>query len=736
MRRRFFILAIVFLAIFPLPAFCQVIFSENFEYGVTSTNAGIDTNSTTVLLTPDTSVIQWVDSNGLGILECDNPARRDYFTYRKRIGNTLIGVSGVDFSHPEGVDVRTNGKLQWNSFPPLFPGQNDSSSAICEGFGLRFFRGCPFIEKRIPATDHIAVRFYLTIASYLDSTASPSKVIGIHELLPEKNVAMQIRYMNEKEALLQFRFQPYGTLLSVIIPFDQAICVEYDLNYLRQTHAYALSIWIDGRNSFQKVLAVNPDVTIAQVFGFRFLYSNDPLHYLYADFKIDDIACGNARIGPRSASPAIRIIPLMGGIFDVLPDDTLSIEDMEFRLSYDGTARFPYFSQHIGPGAGLRYHFRYIYFPLEKLTLPSRVKRIGEDWSIWNNSYVTLPDTVLAKNRDWSVWSVGLKHPDASVQKRRPVVDSIVITREGDTKAVDTLFRDTWYNLYFYMSDPQGFDNLFYNYIILSHSKNTDGNPLDRGGNFDPRGCYFISLSKDEKLVYVKDTPGYSNGTPLCPTCTSYVNGAKDSYVIDQRKRSWKTNFRLFPQAESRLWMLQGTVFNHQEIPSISVRKKIMTVEGLSVSSSWFFRVFFIGIPAAMVVLCLCIFLFKRKNEVAVKINDKNLDFRVKIVFELIAKRFTEDLSLNDIAAAANANPVWLSTTFKEQTGVAIFNYINKLRCNKAMEYLKENQLNISQIGYKLGFNSPAYFKQVFKKHTGISPSQFRKEYFLNESPE
>jgi AraC-like DNA-binding protein len=40
---------------------------------------------------------------------------------------------------------------------------------------------------------------------------------------------------------------------------------------------------------------------------------------------------------------------------------------------------------------------------------------------------------------------------------------------------------------------------------------------------------------------------------------------------------------------------------------------------------------------------------------------------------------------------------------------------------------LLHSDLNINQIGYRLGFDDPSYFVKYFKKHTKISPSEFRK---------
>ena len=54
--------------------------------------------------------------------------------------------------------------------------------------------------------------------------------------------------------------------------------------------------------------------------------------------------------------------------------------------------------------------------------------------------------------------------------------------------------------------------------------------------------------------------------------------------------------------------------------------------------------------------------------------------------------------------------------------------YINKIRIERAMQLIKETNLNFTEISEKVGFASPRYFSTVFKQYTGKTPTQFKKE--------
>lgn len=70
-------------------------------------------------------------------------------------------------------------------------------------------------------------------------------------------------------------------------------------------------------------------------------------------------------------------------------------------------------------------------------------------------------------------------------------------------------------------------------------------------------------------------------------------------------------------------------------------------------------------------------------------------------------------------------------TTFyrkvKQLTGYTPNDYIKHFRMNKALELLRDDTLSISQVSYMIGIDDPYYFSRSFKKHFGLTPSQYRK---------
>jgi|GEM_PF-706859 len=84
-------------------------------------------------------------------------------------------------------------------------------------------------------------------------------------------------------------------------------------------------------------------------------------------------------------------------------------------------------------------------------------------------------------------------------------------------------------------------------------------------------------------------------------------------------------------------------------------------------------------------------------------------------------------LTLNEISEAVGISSSYLSGIFAESTGIGVNTYLNDYRVEQARRFLTETNLNISEIGYKCGFNSAQSFGRVFKKHTGITPKQFRE---------
>ena len=94
-----------------------------------------------------------------------------------------------------------------------------------------------------------------------------------------------------------------------------------------------------------------------------------------------------------------------------------------------------------------------------------------------------------------------------------------------------------------------------------------------------------------------------------------------------------------------------------------------------------------------------------------------------------IAENCCSPLSLNSIAEQFYMNKCYLSRIFKEITGFTVNGYLHARRIQKARSLLIQNSMNISEVAEAAGYENLTYFERVFKKHTGMSPLEYRKQY-------
>lgn len=97
------------------------------------------------------------------------------------------------------------------------------------------------------------------------------------------------------------------------------------------------------------------------------------------------------------------------------------------------------------------------------------------------------------------------------------------------------------------------------------------------------------------------------------------------------------------------------------------------------------------------------------------------------MLLDYIHEHYAEPLSLTEIAKHFHFNPSYLSSYFTSHNKEGFSEYLNKIRVEKAADLLKQDFASISEISGKVGYSDHSYFTKVFKKLTGISPSQYKK---------
>jgi AraC family transcriptional activator of pobA len=84
--------------------------------------------------------------------------------------------------------------------------------------------------------------------------------------------------------------------------------------------------------------------------------------------------------------------------------------------------------------------------------------------------------------------------------------------------------------------------------------------------------------------------------------------------------------------------------------------------------------------------------------------------------------------TVNILASQLNLSPRYLSDMLKQETGKTAMDLIHIYLVNEAKNRLKGDYQSVSEIAYELGFENLPYFSRLFKKETGISPNQFKKQ--------
>lgn len=89
-----------------------------------------------------------------------------------------------------------------------------------------------------------------------------------------------------------------------------------------------------------------------------------------------------------------------------------------------------------------------------------------------------------------------------------------------------------------------------------------------------------------------------------------------------------------------------------------------------------------------------------------------------------IDEHYTDKLNLTQIAQEIHANGSYLSRLYKTKTGNNLFDVINKMKLEKAKEYMSQGK-RIYEIAQMVGFDDVSYFSRVFRKHEGCSPREY-----------
>lgn len=94
---------------------------------------------------------------------------------------------------------------------------------------------------------------------------------------------------------------------------------------------------------------------------------------------------------------------------------------------------------------------------------------------------------------------------------------------------------------------------------------------------------------------------------------------------------------------------------------------------------------------------------------------------------DYLREHYEEEISLALVAEEVKVTPTYLSSLFSRYEQCGFIDFLNQFRVEQAKMFLSDMGMKTYEVAYKVGFRDEKYFSKVFKKITGLSPSEYKK---------
>lgn len=126
-------------------------------------------------------------------------------------------------------------------------------------------------------------------------------------------------------------------------------------------------------------------------------------------------------------------------------------------------------------------------------------------------------------------------------------------------------------------------------------------------------------------------------------------------------------------------------------------------------------------------VLLIC--MLRNENITIIQNSNTILNRECVQIKNYLDAHYSEDINLDFLAELTHMNKFYMAHAFTKHTGLSPINYLLRKRIQEGKSLLESTSLSIADISAALGFSSQSYFSQAFKKISGKSPNQYRKDF-------
>lgn len=102
-------------------------------------------------------------------------------------------------------------------------------------------------------------------------------------------------------------------------------------------------------------------------------------------------------------------------------------------------------------------------------------------------------------------------------------------------------------------------------------------------------------------------------------------------------------------------------------------------------------------------------------------------------ILQYIGENYSLNITTEDIAKKFAYNKSYFCRMFKQRMQISPVDYINLCRIEQAQKLIRQNKLTLSEIASRCGYNSNTFFSTAFKKIVGMSPKDWRAQYFKKQ---
>ncbi|MBQ8344810.1 MAG: helix-turn-helix domain-containing protein [Clostridia bacterium] len=123
----------------------------------------------------------------------------------------------------------------------------------------------------------------------------------------------------------------------------------------------------------------------------------------------------------------------------------------------------------------------------------------------------------------------------------------------------------------------------------------------------------------------------------------------------------------------------------------------------------------------------LTLILYLVRNEAPAETDTvKGTVLRIK---EYVAEHYASSLSLSHICRHLNFSLSYVSTLFRNETGMTFRSYLIRYRIEASCRLLRRSRMTVEEIARHVGYDEPAFFYKSFRKIMGLTPKEYRRQH-------